>query len=58
MGTDVHVVVVDGDRSLPHRAQERIEALERRWSRFLPDSEIERAESRRGTGRARLGRDA
>ena len=40
MGTDVHVVVVDGDASLPDRARDRIEALERRWSRFLPDSEI------------------
>jgi thiamine biosynthesis lipoprotein len=40
MGTDVHVVVVDGDESLLDRARDRVDDLERRWSRFLPGSEI------------------
>jgi thiamine biosynthesis lipoprotein len=39
MGSEVHVVA-DGDESLLDRAQDRIAELERRWSRFLPDSEI------------------
>ncbi|MDP9297926.1 MAG: FAD:protein FMN transferase [Actinomycetota bacterium] len=40
MGTDVHVVVVGGGRSLPETARRSVEDLERRWSRFRPDSEI------------------
>ena len=40
MGTDAHVVVVGGPPGLAHRAAERIEALEARWSRFRPDSEL------------------
>jgi thiamine biosynthesis lipoprotein len=40
MSADVHVVVVDGHESLLDRAQSRIDELERRWSRFLPGSEI------------------
>ena len=39
MGTDVHLVV-DGDASLLAIGAERIRQLERRWSRFLPTSEI------------------
>ena len=40
MGTDVHVVLVDGTESLLDRACARIGELERRWSRFVPESEI------------------
>ena len=40
MGSDAHVVVVGGRPGLLAVAQRRIEDLERRWSRFLPDSEI------------------
>ena len=50
MGTDVHVIVVadhDADR-LADVAITRLEALESRWSRFLPGSEISRLNGRRG----------
>lgn len=40
MGTEAHVVVVDGDRGLLEQARLRIADLERRWSRFRPDSEV------------------
>ncbi|HEV7534855.1 MAG TPA: FAD:protein FMN transferase [Acidimicrobiia bacterium] len=40
MGSDAHVIVVGGPPGLADRARERIDELERRWSRFLPDSEI------------------
>lgn len=39
MGTDVHLVV-HGPMELVEVAREGIEDLERRWSRFLPDSEV------------------
>ena len=44
MGSDAHVIVVaDADPAgLLDRAQRRIEQLEQRWSRFLPDSEVSR----------------
>ncbi len=41
MGTEALVVVVGGDApELAARARARIDDLEERWSRFLPDSEI------------------
>lgn len=40
MGSDIHVVVVGGPHGLVDLARRRIEALEQRWSRFLPDSEV------------------
>jgi thiamine biosynthesis lipoprotein len=40
MGSDAHVIVVGGPRGLAGRARRRIDELERRWSRFLPHSEI------------------
>jgi thiamine biosynthesis lipoprotein len=40
MGSDVHVIVVGGRPGLETAGRRRIEHLERRWSRFLPDSEI------------------
>src|SRR6188474_3172238 len=47
MGSDVHVVVV-GDPSLLAVATFRVDELERRWSRFRPDSEISRLNAHRG----------
>jgi thiamine biosynthesis lipoprotein len=40
MGTDAHVLVVDGPATLLGTARDRIEELESRWSRFRPDSEL------------------
>ena len=41
MGSDVHVLV-NGPAGLLQVARHRIQELERRWSRFRPDSEISR----------------
>lgn len=40
MGSDIHLIVVDGSTDLLTLARDHIGQLERRWSRFLPDSEI------------------
>ena len=40
MGSDAHVIVVGGPRSLALEAQHRIDDLERRWSRFDDQSEV------------------
>jgi len=43
MGTDAEVIVVASAEQAPalvQRARARIEQLEQRWSRFLPDSEV------------------
>jgi thiamine biosynthesis lipoprotein len=48
MGTNVHLVVVDGNPELLETAKARIEDLEQRWSRFLPDSEL--CQLNRGAG--------
>ena len=40
MGSDAHVVVVGGPAGLEERARARIAQLERRWSRFIDDSEV------------------
>jgi len=48
MGSDVHVIVVDGAASLLDLARARIEQLESRWSRFRPDSEISALNERAG----------
>lgn len=42
MGTWAHVVAVRPPPGALERAQRRIEQLEARWSRFLPDSEVSR----------------
>ena len=42
MGSDVHLIVVGGPDGLVERARNRIDELERRWSRFQPESEISR----------------
>ena len=40
MGTDVHVMTVEGDSALLQVATSRILGLEQRWSRFLSTSEV------------------
>jgi thiamine biosynthesis lipoprotein len=40
MGSDAHLVVLGGPADLPDQLVAMIDELERRWSRFLPDSEI------------------
>lgn len=40
MGSDAHLIVVGGPSGLIDDAVARVQELERRWSRFLPDSEI------------------
>jgi thiamine biosynthesis lipoprotein len=47
MGTTAHIVVVGDDR-LAERAIARLDDLERRWSRFLPTSEISRLNAHAG----------
>lgn len=47
MGSDAHVVVV-GDPSLVDVARARIDALEEKWSRFVPTSEVSRLNARAG----------
>lgn len=49
MGSDAHVIVVGGVPSLVEGARRRIDDLERRWSRFLPDSEVTELTRRTGT---------
>jgi thiamine biosynthesis lipoprotein len=48
MGTDVHVLV-NGPADLLQVARDRVEELERRWSRFRPDSEISRLNALAGS---------
>ena len=40
MGTDAQVIVVGGPTGLESQARDRIADLERRWSRFVDDSEV------------------
>lgn len=47
MGSEAHVIVV-GDPALVETARRRIDELEQRWSRFLPDSEVSRLNASRG----------
>ena len=44
MGTDVHLLTVDGDPSGADlvAARRQVQDFEQRWSRFLPDSELSR----------------
>ncbi len=49
MGTDCHLVVVGGPADAGRNAIDRIEQLERRWSRFLADSEVSELTRRAGT---------
>jgi len=40
MGSTAHLMVHGADDGCLQRARERLEEMERRWSRFLPDSEL------------------
>lgn len=48
MGSDATVVVVGGRAALADAAVARLRDLERRWSRFLPDSEVSAANAHAG----------
>ena len=53
MGSDAHLIVVDrphgpGAAVLLALARRRLQTLERRWSRFLPDSEVSELNRHRG----------
>jgi thiamine biosynthesis lipoprotein len=42
MASAAHVILVDADPRLGDQARSRLEELERRWSRFRPDSDVSR----------------
>ena len=48
MGSDVEVIVIDGPAASLAHARDRLDELERRWSRFLPDSEVSRLTAHAG----------
>jgi thiamine biosynthesis lipoprotein len=50
MGTNVHLVVVDGDSSVLEQSRARIDDLEQRWSRFLAESELALLNREAGSG--------
>ena len=50
MGSDAHVIVVGGPPGLAEVACRRIDELERRWSRFIADSEINELNRNAGRG--------
>lgn len=52
MGSQAEVTVLGGEASLAGWARARLDDLEQRWSRFIPDSEITRLN--RSTGRPQI----
>ena len=48
MGSDAHLIVVGGNQGMAEAARARIDELEQRWSRFLPDSEVNLLNRRAG----------
>lgn len=48
MDSDAYVAIVGGPRSLLALAERRVHEMERRWSRFLPSSELSRLNSAGG----------
>ena len=48
MASDAHVVLVDPAESAEQYARERLAELERRWSRFLPGSDVSRLNTTAG----------
>ena len=49
MGTWAHVVLVDGPADLAGRTRDRLVELDRKWSRFRPDSELSQLHAAAGT---------
>lgn len=49
MGTEAHIVLLDASRPLLDWTRRRLDDLERRWSRFRPDSEISQLNRATGT---------
>ena len=49
MGSDCHVIIVDGDVGLLDEVRRRIDELEARWSRFREDSEVSELNRRAGS---------
>jgi thiamine biosynthesis lipoprotein len=49
MGTDGHVIVVGGPQHLADDAVARVDDLDRRWSRFIPTSEVSLLDERAGS---------
>ncbi|CAB4879557.1 unannotated protein [freshwater metagenome] len=49
MGCESHVIITAGTDALLDRAEARLRELESLWSRFLPDSDITRANQAAGT---------
>lgn len=49
MGSTAHVVLIDGSAGALGAATRRLRDLERRWSRFLPDSDVSRLNGSAGT---------
>ena len=48
MGTDAHLIIVNGTDDAAAYAEAQLRALEARWSRFLPDSELMQLNARPG----------
>ena len=48
MGSDAHVIVEGGCEQLADEARRRLFDLEQRWSRFIPDSEVDRLNDHAG----------
>ncbi len=48
MASDAHVILVDPARGAADFARSRLEELERRWSRFAPDSDVSRLNTTQG----------
>ena len=57
MGTTGRVVVVGGRPAATAGAVARIADLERRWSRFRPDSELSQLNARAGQGPVVVSRE-
>jgi FAD:protein FMN transferase len=56
MGCTAHVVIVGGAPELEGMAQRRLQALEAKWSRFIPNSEVSRL-NRAGGAPCRVSAD-
>ena len=48
MGSDVQIVAADASADMLATASEAVRDLERRWSRFRPDSEVSRLNAAQG----------